>query len=255
MSELVISSRRRRIFAFMIDHFILSFLAGIGGLFAMGKHWDVAAPSQMIVAIISTLTVVMILCFMKDSFRGMSPGRFVLGIAVRDYLETDKLPNIFRLALRNLLLVIWPIECLVLVFSKQKRRLGDRLAKTVIVRQTDISAMKRFVFFVFLIIVFGGMLKASGSAIVKNSSAYEQAISYVEDDSKVKDKVGDIVGYGSFPSGSVQVQNQYGYAQIKIKVNGDKGNATVVVVMAKEPETNWHLKEIVLTDCAQLKTP
>lgn len=47
MTEQTISSRRRRIFAFMIDHIIMSFLAGMGCLLAMGKHWDMADPSHM----------------------------------------------------------------------------------------------------------------------------------------------------------------------------------------------------------------
>ncbi len=244
MTETTISSRRRRIFAFMIDHIIMSFLAGMVCLFAMGKHWDLADTGRMMSSMLPAMLLVFVVYFMKDSVRGMSPGRYVFGIAVRDYAEPNRCPSILRLALRNLLMVIWLIEFFVFLFSKQKRRLGDHLTKTAVIRRKDIPVGKRTLAFFTLLLVFGLLFVGSISAIIKNSSAYEQAIAHVEASSEVKEEVGDIVGYGSFPSGSVQVQNQYGYAQIKIKVNGTEGTIPVVVSMQKEPDTKWELKSL-----------
>lgn len=48
MFEFAISSRRRRIFAFIADHTIMCFLAAAGCLLAMGKHWDLAGPDRML---------------------------------------------------------------------------------------------------------------------------------------------------------------------------------------------------------------
>lgn len=244
MTDAAISSRRRRIFAFMIDHITMSFLAGMGGLLAMGKHWDTAEPGQMMSAILPIILVVFVVYFMKDSVRGMSPGRFILGIAVRDEADLEKCPNIFRLALRNLLIVIWPIEFLVLTFSKEKRRLGDRLAKTIVIRREDIPSGKRVLSLLGLIVVIGLLFLGGISTITKNSSAYEHAIAYIEDSAEIKEKVGKIAGYGSFPNGSVQMQNQHGYAQIKIKVNGAKNSVPVVVTMQKTPDTEWQLQAL-----------
>lgn len=244
MTELKLSSRRRRIFAFMIDHVIMSFLAGMGGLLAMGKHWDTTSPDRMIGTMLPTMLVVFVVYFMKDSVRGMSPGRFVLGIAVRDHAEPDTTPNVGRLILRNLLIVIWPVEFFVLAFSKHKRRIGDLAAKTIVVRREDIPFGKRLLFFVMLVLVFGLLFVSSIGAIVKNSSAYEHAIAHLEASSEVNAKVGKIEGYGFLPTGSIHVQNQYGYAQIKIKVNGDKSSIVTVVAMEKKPDTDWQLKEL-----------
>ncbi len=207
-----------------------------------------AGPGRMLATMLPIMLVVFVVYFLKDSARGMSPGRFVLGIAVRDHSEPERCPNILRLALRNLLIVIWPIEFFVLAFSKEKRRVGDRLAETVVVRRTDIPAGRRALSFVLLIVVFGVLFAGSISAIIKNSSAYEQAITHIEANAEISDKIGHIVGYGFFPTGSIQVQNHYGYAQIKIKVNGERGSLSVVVTMQKEPETDWQLKELRIID-------
>ena len=232
----------------MIDHIIMSFLAGMGCLLAMGKHWDMASPGRMIGTMLPTMLVVFVVYFMKDSVRGMSPGRFVLGIAVRNHTEPSMIPGIGRLMLRNLLLVIWPIEFFVLAFSKQKRRLGDHVAKTIVVRREDIPLGKRFLIFVILVLMFGLLFVGSSGAIIKKSSAYEHAIAYLEASPEVSAKVGKIVGYGFRPTGSIQVQNQYGYAQIKITVNGDRSSIVTVVTMQKEPDTDWQLEELKIMD-------
>ena len=228
----------------MIDHIIMSILPAMGYLLVMGKHWDMADPGRMMSTMLLVMLVIFVVYFMKDSIRGMSPGRFVLGIAVRDHAEPNTTPNILRLALRNLLIVIWPVEFFVLAFSKQKRRLGDRLAKTIVVRREDIRPGKRFLFFVLLILVFGLLLVTSIGAMIKNSSAYEQAIAHLETSPEVNERVGKIVGYGFLPTGNVHIMNQYGYAQIKIKVNGDKSSIATLVTMQKEPNKDWQLIEL-----------
>lgn len=57
-------------------------------------------------------------------------------------------------------------------------------------------------------------------------------------------KVGRIQGYGFLPTGSIQMRNQYGYAQMRIKVHGDKGSIDAVVTMQKKPGTDWQLEEL-----------
>ena len=232
----------------MIDHIIMSFLAGMSCLLAMGEHWDMADPGRMLSIMLPVMLVIFVIYFMKDSFRGISPGRFVIGIAVRDHAEPNATPGILRLALRNLLIIIWPVEFFVLAFSKQKRRLGDRLAKTIVVRREDIPPGKRILSFVLLIMVFGLVFVFTTGTLIKNSSAYEQAIAHLQTSPQVKEKVGKIVGYGFFPTGSVQVQNQYGYAQIKIKVNGNKNSIVTMVTLRKQPDTEWLLNELTIME-------
>lgn len=81
MKEHTISSRRRRILAFMIDHIIMSSLTGMGCLLTMGKHWDLADPGRMMSAALLAMLAIFVVYFVKDSIRGISPGRFVLTIA------------------------------------------------------------------------------------------------------------------------------------------------------------------------------
>ncbi len=247
MSQIELASRRRRIFAYLIDYTILCFLGAVACLFAMGKHWD-QAGLEMIGKTLPVFLVVLAVYFLKDSVVGMSPGRFVLGIAVRDCSAPENIPSVLRLALRNLFIVIWPVELLVLVFSNQKRRIGDLIAKTVVIRRNEISARQRAVAFLLLISILITGFAASMSAIVQRSSAYKSAIAYLGASSEVEARVGKITGYGQFPTGSIEVHNHYGYAQLSIKVKGRKGSATAELSMEMEPESGWLIKEASLKD-------
>lgn len=248
MTELVTASRRRRIFAFMIDHAILSLLAGMGGFMALGKHWDLVPMGRMMTGFGTTMILVMTVYALKDSFSGMSPGRFVLGIAVRNQDDPTACPSVMRLALRNLSNFIWPVEFFVLAFSKDKRRLGDRATRTVVIRRTDIAMSKRLFLLASIIATFCAVFAFGSAWIVKNSSAYEQALIHIEADPTVSEMVGSPVSYGYFPAGSVQTQNGYGWAELAIDVIGSRGEISVVVTMQKKPESDWQLEELFIME-------
>ena len=238
----ITASRTSRIFAYLIDHTILCCLGATAALFAMGNNWD-RAGFEMIGKMWPVFVVVFALYFFKDSVYGMSPGRFVLGIAVRDGSAPGDIPSVLRLALRNLFIAIWPVEFLVLVFSKQKRRIGDLVAKTVVIKRIDLTIWHRLMVFLLLCLISAAFFAVSISALVQRSSAYKTAISYLAASPEVAARVGKVTGYGPFPTGNIQVQNQYGNARLSIKVKGDKGTATVQLIMEMKPEANWLIKE------------
>lgn len=243
--SLELASRRLRISAFFIDHITLCLFGAVAAFLAMGQNWDQTGFDQMN-RVLPIVLAVFVLFFAKDSVAGMSPGRFILGIAVREHNAAQNVPGHLRMALRNVLIAAWPIEFLVLVFSKQKRRLGDLIAKTIVVKRDDIPGRQRAVVFVSLALLLTIVFAATTPVILKRSSAYPSAIAYLEKSPEIQGRVGNITGYGMFPSGGLQVQNGYGLGQLEMKVIGDKGSVTVHIKMEKEPESAWEIKETVL---------
>ncbi len=99
--------------------------------------------------------------FLKDSYRGKSIGKRTIGLQVVNF-KTGESANTFQCFIRNLFIVIWPLEVLISVFSPA-RRLGDIFAYTKVVPSekeklktlfTDIKKTK-FSFHVILILVVG----------------------------------------------------------------------------------------------------
>lgn len=69
--------------------------------------------------------------FLKDSYRGKSIGKRIIGLQVINK-STNKPANSLQCFIRNLLIPIWPLEILILIFSPS-RRLGDLIANTKVI--------------------------------------------------------------------------------------------------------------------------
>src|SRR5688500_12026841 len=86
----------------------------------------------------STMFAVMLpgflLYFAKDSIQGISIGKWIMGIMVRDQMNPNEIPSFGRLLIRNLFIIIWPVEFIVLAANPDKKRLGDTVVKTIVVK-------------------------------------------------------------------------------------------------------------------------
>ncbi|WP_158960987.1 RDD family protein [Myroides fluvii] len=250
------SSRKRRIVAFLIDHFVITFLiVTILFLFFGEALINGNDPEQVIPILSSVLIPGFMLYFAKDSYQGISLGKWIMGIMVRDENHLSNAPSFGRLFLRNLFLIIWPIEFIILVTNGQKKRLGDIVAKAVVLKNPVtsskgsrimalISVVMLFFVFVFLVV---------GSAI-KNSDAYKTAIEEIEKNEQVKTEIGTIISYGMIPSGNIITENEYGQALLEIKVIGENGTMPVTVYLEKGKSGHWQLVEMQKEDGTVLKS-
>lgn len=78
----------------------------------------------------SSTPIFYILLVFKDVFSGVSIGKRWVKVAVRCSADSKSIPSIWSLVLRNVFLIVWPIEYLIMIKNKENRRLGDILAGT-----------------------------------------------------------------------------------------------------------------------------
>lgn len=244
--NLSLSSRKRRIAAFMIDHFAMSFLMVSIFFLSLGPDWfNGGNGSSLFISMIVVMIPGIILYFAKDSIKGISIGKWIMGIMVRDATNHNNIPSFQRLLVRNLFAMIWPVEFIVLASSPEKKRLGDKTANTVVVKNPDkpvklprIAALAciGIGFFTFTLLFTGQAMK--------NSDAYKVAISAIEQDKEILKEIGGIKGYGMIPSGGINISNGYGQAQLEINVIGNTGELNVSVYLTKEPNGKWELIEM-----------
>jgi hypothetical protein len=133
----------------------------------------------------------------------------------------------------------------VLALSDQKKRLGDKIAKTVVLvnrnkpkRLPQVLALAciAITFFMFVFFVVGSTLK--------NSDAYKVATSEIERNEQIVTETGGIKGYGMIPGGNLSISNGHGRAHLEIKVLGNTKDLNVSVNLEKEPNGQWKLIEI-----------
>src|SRR5258706_1778768 len=127
VQDLALSSRKRRIAAFLIDHFVLTFLMVSLIFLILGPDFmDKDSPARLMTAMLMVMVPGFLIYFAKDSIRGISAGKWIMGIMVRDAGNPHEVPSWGRLLIRNLFLVLWPVEFIVLAVSSDKTRLGDK---------------------------------------------------------------------------------------------------------------------------------
>ena len=242
------SSRKRRIVAFLIDQFVMTFLMVLIVFILLGPNFmDENNPSKMMSTILFVMIPGFILYFAKDSYKGISLGKWIMGIMVRDENSNNEIPSIGRLFLRNLFIIIWPVEFIILATNDQKKRLGDSIAKTVVVKNPDKSSKIPRILTLFGVgITFFVLVFFIAGNAMKNSDAYKVATKEINQNKDIINEIGGIKGYGMMPNGNISKStNGQGQAQLEIKVLGNTKDITVSVYLEKEPNGQWKIIEML----------
>jgi uncharacterized RDD family membrane protein YckC len=242
---LVISSRKRRIVAFILDHFILTFLiVSLIFVFLGPSYLDNISSDKTFSTILFGLIFGFVIYFSKDSFKGISPGKWIMGIMVRDEKNRNEIPSFGRFFIRNAFIIIWPIEFIVLALSDEKKRIGDVIVKTLVFKNPNKpEKMPRvllllgvgIMFFIFLFVFIGNAMKSS--------EAYKLAIQEIEKNTEIKNETGGIVGYGFMPTGNINVSGSEGQAQLEITVKGKLKDIDVNTYLESK-DGKWRLIEL-----------
>jgi uncharacterized RDD family membrane protein YckC len=230
------ASRTRRIFAFATDHFIFCFL-GVALVFILGleEPFENIDPEKFFMVGVFVMFPLIILYICKDFIRGISAGKWVFGIMVRDADDSQKVPENYRLFLRNLFIIIWPIEFIVLALNPEKRRIGDMKAKTDVLTNPDkAKRSSRILVLVSILVLFFSFTFLITANTLKNSEAYKVATQYIESSPELKARIGEITGYGTFPSGNMSVSGISGSAQFRITVKGESDTEEVSITLEKD---------------------
>jgi uncharacterized RDD family membrane protein YckC len=244
--EYIFSSRKRRIAAFIIDHFIFTFLiVGIVFLSLGTDFMDENSLNNLITKVLPTIIIGLVLYFVKDSIKGISPGKWIMGIMVRNENNPAEVPSFGRLLIRNLFLIIWPIEFIVLASSQEKKRLGDKTAKAIVVKNPNkLTKLPRVLALVGVGIAFFTFTFLFAGSAIKKSDPYKVAISEIEQNEEIISETGGIKGYGMMPTGNVSISNGNGQAQLDIKVLGNEKDLNIGVYLTKKPKGEWKLIEL-----------
>ncbi|MFY0590992.1 RDD family protein [Roseivirga sp.] len=234
------ASRKRRLAAFMIDHFIFTFLIVCCTFAASGTGFLNDTDPFGYIPVIITALLGFTAYFSKDCIKGQSPGKWFLQLKVRKKNNLNEIPSVRQLLLRNVFLIIWPIELIVLITSSEKERLADKQIGTVVIKSEEaISKTPRIALITSFFMVFFAFIFLFISSAIKNSDAYKMAQNEIENNSEIIETTGGIEGYDFFPKGSVSTTNGEGEAYFTIGVKGKTTDVNVNITLYKEMGSDW----------------
>lgn len=251
-----IASRKRRIAALLIDSWwfgLLSMLIVFGAAESLAFSWDDVFLSSSFSFF--TLGPIISFCiFMcKDAYQGMSPGKRLLGIRVVN-MHQQAIPA-WQTIMRNVTLPFWPLDFLAMVLNSNKRRLGDLIASTQVIRDPQISSQQRLsiagilvVFYLFTpnlpaLSVTPDAMHQWPQMMIKRSEAYQFAEQQVRSHSGIEQFIGFIQDIEVGSNSQINMVNQQGHAQFELNVIGEKDSLPVFVTLDRE-NGQWQLTSL-----------
>lgn len=134
MPEETSQTRLLRLAAFVVDALVFALAlilpATVGSYSAARFGGNTKAVSLVWWVALAVLLVLMLL---RDGYRGRSPGKRLLGLKIVTPRGTGS--SYGRSVLRNMTLLLLPVELLLVFTGRGGARLGDRIAKTSIVEE------------------------------------------------------------------------------------------------------------------------
>lgn len=232
------ASLLRRTGAFLFDHFLASLLGIIASVIYSN---GLPTPDDKSMTIALAVTFGTFFC--RDFIKGISPGRWVAGIAVRDYEDPASTPSIPKLFLRNVFHVLWPVEALSMFFDSEFRRLGDKAAHSVVVLDPRKARVGfRIIPVVLLIGCFIFFTFFFSFLAIKRSEPYMVSVAYIKANPETQERTGGVKGFGAFPAGSISITGGVGQAEMVVYVIGQQKDAIAVIELALA-NGRWEVKK------------
>ncbi len=215
--RLRIASHGKRLFAFILDFAFALLLVNTFNYLSYPEHWDLQLASSKWRNLTTLYLGICFLLLCKDGWKGCSPGKFIFGITVRQLEDLSKNPSVANAILRNLSLLILPLEGLLLLMDSHGRRLGDRWLRTVVIENPN---PRRFIIRLMTAntIFFGYFFSALliQPLILKKTAAYQTAISYLQNTPEVVQQFGAIQDFKS-PEMDINIREEEGSALVYVQ--------------------------------------
>jgi hypothetical protein len=236
-----------RLFALVVDYLFIVVLLELGDQLTYGQGWDLRVVTQGAASADSTwgwLLGVYGLVILRDSLGGRSLGKWITGLTLRRLDDLTRKPGLPALWLRNVPLVLLPVEGALVLLDRQCRRLGDRLAGTVAVQHPRPWPVPRRL--LAITILFMLLLLVSQLIIPWNlhrTAAYATAADFARQHPTVTAAVGAAPSFGFQAELKLPVAPQQETALVTLTATGPRGEREVAVALRLDPTGQRWLPE------------
>ncbi len=248
-AKLKLASHGKRLFALIIDFVIAVLLVNTFNHLAYAEHWDLnSTTSRFWEDVALFYFMVFSILLVKDLFRAASPGKFVVGITIRRVDDFNTAPPYGVLLLRNVMLILLPLEGVIVFIDRYIRRLGDQWLGTVVIEHPN---PMRFIHRLMgvNILFFGSFFVAwfIQEIPMKRTAAYQTALDYLQTDPEVARHLGTIQELES-PEMSLDVRDGQGTGFVRVQVVGseDSEPVTVYLQLITSPQKSWKPERLTI---------
>ena len=243
-----------RLFALLIDYLLIVVVLNLGEQALIGADWDLRPVAEGPWASLWPRLAWGAAFFLgKDALFGVGPGKWFTGIAVRRADEPERPPARAALVLRNAALVLLPAEALLVFVDPFCRRIGDRIAGTVVVEPPEsVPLWRRMLVLSSLVLaaLLAGLLVAPWN--MHRSAAFREAVRIVAEDPLVRRRAGADARMDRSPRFDLTLAPREGRATIGFTTTGGAGTVQGELQMRLEGEPRRWVRESLTLDTATL---
>jgi len=203
-------TKSKRFFAFVYDIAFIMFLA-FTLYMIFGLIFKIDSRNYQNILFPTLLIIIISYVFFGELIFENTLGKYLFGIEIVD-IEQSERPPFSSFIKRGLLKTIFPVEGLVLLFSKSKKRLGDLWSKTLVVNKVSnkLRPYVRLMIGILAIVAVYFSFSVSMGLAVKKTDFYRVGIDYLKSTRQVEitGLPQEVVQSGNNASFGVPVSNE-----------------------------------------------
>lgn len=186
MGNKIKNTKIKRFLAFVFDIVFIAFIT-FNVYMLLGLIFKIDSDRYQNFMILPLFIIIISYLFFGELLFKNTLGKYLCGIVIVNNEGLER-PSLQRFIKRGLLKVIFPVEGLVLLLSKTKRRLGDLWAKTIVVNKetNKLKPSVRVIIGIFALIALLLSFRISMGIAVRRTDFYNIGIDYLKSNTVVE---------------------------------------------------------------------
>ena len=243
-----VSSKGKRLFALLIDFIFALLLANTIVYVFRKEHWDIVTQTSGFYGLLPFYGGIVLVLFFKDFF-GRSLGKILLGMTIKKIDDMEQQPTLAVLIKRNLMLLLFPVEGMVILRDSYARRLADKWWGTVVI--DDRNALRgtlRILLGNIILFGFFSIAIISQRSGIEKSSIFQTAEQAIRSHEKLKSILDQ---YPEIEDPEMHLdlrKNTSNPSVVRARIgNEESGKRVVVSLIFRNNPPGWEVIEMVVT--------
>ena len=246
-----VSSKGKRLFALLIDFIFALLLANTFINVFREEHWDIVSQTSGFYGLLPFYGGIVLVLFFKDFF-GRSLGKILLGMTIKKIDDMEQ-PTLAVLIKRNLMLLLFPVEGMVILRDSYARRLADKWWGTVVI--DDRNALRGTLRILLGNIILFGFFSI---AIISQSSGIEKTVIFQTAEQAIRshEKLKPILEqYPAIEDPEMHLdlrKNTSNPSMVRARIgNEESGKRVIVSLIFRDNPPRWEVLEVEMEPLAE----
>ena len=246
-----VSSKGKRLFALLIDFIFALLLANTFINVFREEHWDIVSQTSGFYGLLPFYGGIVLVLFFKDFF-GRSLGKILLGMTIKKIDDMEQ-PTLAVLIKRNLMLLLFPVEGVVILRDSYARRLADKWWGTVVI--DDRNALRgtlRILLGNIILFGFFSIAIISQRSGIEKTAIFQTAEQAIRSHEKLKPILEQ---YPAIEDPEMHLdlrKNTSNPSMVRARIgNEESGKRVIVSLIFRKNPPGWEVLEMVLEPLAE----